>query len=71
MYTYQWYQVPVTSLYNVFGSEIVKSTLSIYNSQSTLPAKASGVNFMIALANNQMQLLMQLVLLINLIMVQC
>ena len=50
VYTYQWYQVPVTSLYNVFGSEIVKSTLSIYNSQSTLPVKASGINFMIALA---------------------
>ena len=49
MYTYQWYQVPVTSLYNVFGSQIVKSTLSTFNSQITLPAKASGVNFMEAL----------------------
>lgn len=49
MYTYQWYQVPVTSLYNVFGSQIVKSTLSAFNSQITLPAKASGVNFMAAL----------------------
>ena len=49
MYTYQWYQVPVTSLYDVFGSQIVKSTLSAFNSQITLPAKASGVNFMDAL----------------------
>ena len=49
MYTYQWYQVPVTSLYDVFGSQIVKSTLSAFNSQITLPAKVSGVNFMEAL----------------------